>query len=104
MYVLVKAKWYIKTLKRLGAGDLIRLGVLEKVLKEKPHQGRPLEIPFFREKRLDGKRLLFLVYEQKNSVFLLTITDKKAQQSDIDYIKKHLQRFKSIVEELLKNY
>jgi len=46
--------------------------------------------------------LLFLVYEEHSIVFLVTITDKKAQQRDIDFIVSHLSAYKEEIERIIK--
>ena len=50
----------------------------EQSLKEQAFSGKPLGYRFFREKKFNGKRILFLVYEEYKCVFLVTITGKKA--------------------------
>jgi len=74
----------------------------EQQLKIQPYNGKPLGYPFFREKKFDGKRLLFLVYEEHKAVFLVTITDKKAQQREIDLIKAHLDIYKDTIKKIVE--
>ncbi|MBI4117026.1 hypothetical protein HY449_04760 [Candidatus Pacearchaeota archaeon] len=74
----------------------------EQALKEQPFSGKPLGYKFFREKKFNGKRLLFLVYEEHKSVFLITITDKKAQQHEIDLIKANLDVYRNELENILR--
>tara|TARA_Y100000310_G_C20642738_1_gene794875 strand:- start:294 stop:485 length:192 start_codon:yes stop_codon:yes gene_type:complete len=62
-----------------------------------------LDIGFFREKKFDGKRVIFLVYENHKCIFLITITDKKAQQSEIDLIKSNLDVYRDVLEKIIKN-
>jgi len=57
---------------------------------------------FFREKRFNGKRPLFLVYEEHQIVFMITITDKKAQQHEIDLIKANLEVYKETIRNIAK--
>ncbi|HLC84669.1 MAG TPA: hypothetical protein VJH22_02660 [Candidatus Nanoarchaeia archaeon] len=59
-----------------------------------PIPGDPGVHPFFREKKLNGLRMLFLIYEELKSIYLINITDKKHQQADIEMIKDNLDRFK----------
>ncbi len=72
-------------------------------MKNEPFSGKPLGYKFFREKRFDGKRLLFLIYEEHSILFLVTITDKKAQQRDIDFIISHLSVYKDEIDKVVKN-
>jgi len=76
----------------------------EQSLKEQPFSGKPLGYKFFREKKFGNKRILFLIYEEYKSVFLITITDKKAQQQEIDLIKTNLDIYKNELKEILNNF
>jgi hypothetical protein len=78
-----------------------RLDALEQHLFTDP-RGKMLGLPFFREKRLNGKRLLFLVYEEEQTVLLVMVTDKKHQQEDIDGIKVRLGEFSAYVRQRLR--
>lgn len=64
--------------------------------------GKPLGFPFFREKKFDGKRLLYLVYLNLSVILLVTITYKKAQEATINEILLHLDEYKSYVMQKLK--
>ena len=66
--------------------------------------GKPLGLPFFREKKFDGKRVLYLVYIQFSAILLLTITDKKAQQATINEVLLHLDEYKEYVIQKLKEF
>ena len=77
--------------------------MFEQRLKTEPYSGKPLGYPFFREKKFDGKRALFLVYEEHQAVFLITITTKKAQQHEIELIKAQLDLYKETIQNLMKN-
>ncbi len=45
--------------------------------------------------------MLFLVYEEHNSIFLITIKDIKAQQNEIDLIKTNLDIYKETIKKLI---
>lgn len=62
-------------------------------LKKSCAVGKPLGYPFFREKKFGKYRVYFLVYEDIDTVLLITISDKKAQQETIDRIKKQLDYY-----------
>ena len=70
-------------------------------LKETWNVGKPLGYPFFREKKLGKYRLYFLVYEDIDTVLLITLSDKKAQQETIDKIKHELDVYKHIIKKML---
>ncbi len=42
------------------------------------------------------------MYDEHSIVFLVTITDKKAQQRDIDFIVSHLKVYKDEIDRLAK--
>src|SRR3990167_9366336 len=102
MFRIFRSEWYEKKLNKLDNTEVRRVERFEQLLKIQPFSGKPLGYKFFREKKFDGKRLLFLVYEEHSVVFLVTITDKKAQQRDIDFIVSHLNIYKEEIDELVK--
>ena len=64
--------------------------------------GKPLSTNYFREKKLNGKRLYFLVYIEYNVVLAVAISDKKAQQATINQILSDLLYYQKYVLEELK--
>ena len=64
--------------------------------------GKPLSVPFFREKKFDGKRLYFLVYENVLVVLAVAISNKKAQQVTINAILARLAHYQFFVMDALK--
>ncbi|MDD5650126.1 MAG: hypothetical protein PHF86_06890 [Candidatus Nanoarchaeia archaeon] len=103
MFRVFRSDWYDKKLEKLDKSEQTRIFEFEQQLKLEPYSGKPLGYKFFREKKFEGKRLLFLVYEEHKVVFLITITDKKAQQHEIDLIKTNLDIYKEDVERIIKN-
>ncbi len=103
MFRAFRTDWYEKKLKKLSSDEQKIIIKIEQELKQNPHSGKPLGYDFFREKRFDGKRLYFLVYESHKAIFLITISDKKAQQNVIDLIKSNLDIFKEQLDKILKN-
>jgi len=72
-----------------------------KELKRSHDTGKPLGYSFFREKKLGKYRIYFLVYEDVDTVLLITISDKKTQQDTIDKIKKDLDFYKDLIKKNL---
>jgi len=103
LYRVFRSNWYDKKFEDLTKEEKERVDKFEQKLKEEPFSGKPLDYKFFREKKFNGKRLLFLVYENLQAVFLVTITDKKIQQEVIDLIKKNLDNYKEVIERLVKD-
>lgn len=64
--------------------------------------GKPLQVDFFREKRLNGKRLYFLFYENYAVVLAVAISGKKAQQATINRILEDLDKYQEYVLKLLR--
>ncbi len=98
-----RSNWYDKKLDKLSKFEKVRIEKFEQHLKEEPYSGKPLGYEFFREKKFDGKRLIFLVYEEHKAIFLVTITEKKTQQQVIDLIKTNLDVYKDQLETIIKN-
>jgi len=73
----------------------------KKQLTENPFVGDPLGYNFFREKRLNGGRVYYLIYEDVVIVLLVGISDKKTQQATIDQIKLHLSLYYDYVKNRL---
>ena len=69
-------------------------------VRNQPFVGKPLGFRFLREKKVKGKRVYFLVYEDLLIVLLVAISDKKGQQETIDRIKLRLQAFKEFVKRI----
>ncbi len=65
-----------------------------------PYVGDPLGYRFLREKRLDTKRVYYLIYEEFQSVILIQISGKKQQQSTIDEIKRNLDNYYQFIKEV----
>lgn len=66
-------------------------------LKTSLNSGKPLGYPYFREKKFDKYRIYFLVYEDIDTILLITISDKKAQQETIERIKSSIIQYKEII-------
>ena len=87
---------------KLDNSEQITVMKFEQNLKEQPFSGQPLGYKFFREKKFGGKRMIFLIYESHKCVFLITITDKKAQQHEINLIKANLDVYRYELEKVLR--
>ncbi len=51
-----------------------------------PYIGDPLGYAFFREKKLGGKRVYFLIYEDIKAVLMVGVSDKKTQHETIESV------------------
>ena len=102
MFRVIRSTVYSEKISRLDSSEINRVIKFEQKLKEEQYSGKPLGYRFIREKKFNGKRLLFIVYEEFNVIFLVTITNKKEQQSEINQIKTNLEFYKKEVEEIIK--
>ncbi len=67
-------------------------------LKINPYTGKPLGTNWFREKKFEGKRLYYLIFEQKQKVLLVAYGDKKEQSDIIAEVHNSMDRLKKMVE------
>ncbi len=102
MYRVFRSGKYEQKLNKLDKSELDRVIQFEQSLKIEPYNGKPLGYEFFREKKFNGKRLIFLVYEQHQRVFLITMTNKKLQQIEINFIKANLDIYQEEIERRIK--
>ena len=101
MFRVFRSNWYDEKFRELTKSDQERVDKFEQHLKQQPYSGKPLGYKFFREKKFNENRLIFLVYEDFNAVFLATITNKKMQQTVIDLIKRNLDKYKENIRSLV---
>lgn len=101
MFRVFRSEHYDKKFNKLDKSEQERISKIEEHLKIEPYSGKPLGYKFFREKKFNGKRMLFLVYEEHKTIFLVTITDKKAQQNEIDLIKANLDVYEETIKKLI---
>ncbi len=64
--------------------------------------GKRLRFPFFREKKFNGKRLYFLIYEEWKTALLARVSTKKQQDETINWIVENLPELKKYVEQKLR--
>jgi mRNA-degrading endonuclease RelE of RelBE toxin-antitoxin system len=101
MYRVFRSDWYEKKLKKLNRQLHREVEEFEQKLKLDPYASKQLTYDFFREKKFGDRRILFLIYEDHNVVFLVTIVDKKLQQHVIDMIKTNLDVYKEFIQKLM---
>lgn len=100
---IFKTATYDEDYAKLDHSEQLRVDALvDSLFQHGAATGRPLTVPFFREKKFGGKRILYLVYASLFTILLVTITDKKAQQATINEILLHLDEYKSYITEKLK--
>tara|TARA_Y100000310_G_C20460848_1_gene705283 strand:+ start:385 stop:699 length:315 start_codon:yes stop_codon:yes gene_type:complete len=75
----------------------------EEQLKENPYVGKPLGVRWFREKKLDLYRMYYLIYQDLNAVYIITLSAKKDQQKIINTIRHFLEQYREEIEQKVKN-
>jgi len=80
-----------------------RVDKIEEEISEKGYVGDSLSFRFLREKKIEDRRIYFLIYDDLKSVLMVSVSDKKAQQATIDKIKQFLPEFRILIEELIKS-
>ncbi len=87
----------------LSKDDQIEIDKLTKEeLPKNPYQGDPLGFKFLREKKIKGKRVYFLIYDDYVLVLMVAIGDKKTQKKDIAQIKMNRKVYLKLAEDLSK--
>lgn len=76
----------------------------KKQLTTSPYLEKTLGYRFFREKKIDGKRIYYLIYEELQAILLVGISDKKTQHETIEEIKGLLKLYYETVREALKQH
>ncbi|MFH1608054.1 MAG: type II toxin-antitoxin system RelE/ParE family toxin [archaeon] len=70
-------------------------------LRDNPYVGNQLIYRNLREKRLQEKRIYYVVYDDMKTVLIVAIGGKKAQQKTIDYIIASLREYRIYMERLI---
>jgi mRNA-degrading endonuclease RelE of RelBE toxin-antitoxin system len=79
-----------------------RVEKIEGQIVDNPYVGDPLNVKWFREKRIENYRIYFLVYEDLESVMMVGISGKKDQQKVINTIRFLFDFFREELEKLIK--
>jgi len=79
-----------------------KLDKIEDKLVENPYIGDPLNVKWFREKRIGKFRIYYLIYEDLDSVFMVAISEKKDQQKLINTVRLLFDYFKNEIEKLVE--
>ena len=104
MYKIFKTPDFDKFAKKiLDKEDLLELDKFIEKLRYNPYLGKPLSYPFLREKKLRGKRVYYIIYDDYCIILFVIVIGKKLQQATIDFIKKDLIIYRNHVEKLKEN-
>ena len=86
VYRVVLSETLEEKMKKLDTATKKRIIKLVEKLEQNPFVGKPLRYDFFREKRIDGFRIYYLILKDVLLVVFLDFSDKKEQQKIIDAI------------------
>ena len=100
-YKVYWTETFKKEYKKLSKSEQERIqNFIHNQLTKNPNLGKSLSVYNIREKKLNGRRVYYIVYEDKVIVLMVAISSKKNQQTTIDLIKTQLPIFMKLVEEL----
>lgn len=74
---------------------------IERQLEMNPYVGRPLGTKWFREKKISKYRAYYLIYEDLNAIYMITLSGKKDQQKTINTIRHFLDKYREEIEKML---
>lgn len=100
MFTVIGTDTYLDELKKWPKADQEAAIKIPSHLKENPYVGKPLGYPHLREKRIGGRRVYYLIYDDLKLVLLVATSDKKDQQETIGHIKGNLDEFRKIAEKI----
>ncbi|MDO8538243.1 MAG: hypothetical protein Q7S21_05135 [archaeon] len=76
--------------------------LLIKISESDGNVGKALRKSILKEKKFNGNRLYFLVYENFNVILAVKISDKKTQQATIEAILIELEHYRQFVIDQLR--
>ena len=101
-YHVIATQTYKDEKRKWSKADQVATQKIEKKLAENPYVGDQCQYIFLREKRIGGKRIYFLVYDDLGLVLLVATSGKKDQQETINHIIGQFSEFKDLAQEIAK--
>ncbi len=102
MFKVIGTASYLSEINKWSKMDKFIANKIPKQLAINPFVGDPLGYRFLREKRVSGKRVYYLVYEDLELVLLVATSAKKDQQATINHVKSQLDEYRQVAEEVIK--
>ena len=99
MFKIYRTNKFEKQLRKLPKTEQKEIENFERKISINPFVGKPIYSNFLREKKLNGKRVYYLVYGENKIVLMAAISNKKKQQEEIDDVKKQLENYKDHIRE-----
>ena len=103
MYKVFHTNRFEKELRKINHTFKNWLDKIENQIVKNPYVGKPIDFPWFREKKFKNYRVYFIIYEKEKSVVFVAISTKKDQQRVINSIRLLLRTFGEEIKELLKS-
>ena len=98
-YGVYKTDEFNKEFDKLSNDGTNRIENMFNQLTINPYVGDQLQIRSLREKRLNEKRIYYLVFEDLQSILMIAMSDKKDQQKMINFIVDNI----NVYREYLRN-
>src|SRR3989344_1157613 len=104
MFIVVLTEEVERQFRKLDASEYCRaMKILKQLQEHGDIVGTPLAgLWFFREKRINGKRLYYLAYPSLMGILIVAVSEKKSQQATIDRIIADIARYGQIIHDKLK--
>ncbi|HLD79349.1 MAG TPA: hypothetical protein VJA18_02220 [Candidatus Nanoarchaeia archaeon] len=102
-YAVYRTEIFSKKLSIFTEDFKEQIDQIEEHLKDNPYVGKPLGVRWFREKKLDVFRMYYLIYEDLQAVYIITLSGKKDQQKVINTIRVFLEQYRIEIEEKLNS-
>ncbi len=102
VYAVYTTEKFDKEMMKLSEEEQKRIKKIFFQIKDNPYVGDQLRYKFLREKRLQEKRIYYLVYDDLQAVLIVAISNKKTQQETINHIVQYFDEYKIYLEKILK--
>ncbi len=102
-YSVHTTKRFDEEVEKLSSEEMRRIENIIQQLKENPYVGDQLQIKMFREKRIDEKRIYYLVFDDLHAVLLIAISGKKAQQKVINFIRENINSYREYLKRIMNS-
>lgn len=102
VYVVYMTEKFDKEMKKFSEEEQKRIKKIFFQIRDNPYVGNQLRYKFLREKRLQEKRIYYLVYDDLQAVLIVAISNKKTQQETINHIVQYFDGYRIYLEQILK--
>lgn len=102
IYSVYTTRNFDRKISKLSKNDVEKIQKIFLQLKENPYVGDQLRYKHLREKRVEEKRIYYLVYDDLKTVLIVAISGKKNQQATINHIVDNFDGYKRYLEKILK--